>query len=112
MSDSKKTNKMTIIVLFNLQENRSIADYEKWALTTDLPIVRNLESIDRFDVFRCTGLLGGDDAAPYAYAEILDVNDMDIFNKEVSKDVMQSIANQFQTFADNPLFISTENIED
>ena len=111
MSDSKKTNKMTIIVLFNLKENREIADYEKWALATDLPIVRNLESIDRFDVFRCTGLLGGEEKAPYEYAESLDVNDMDIFNKEVSKDVMQSIANQFQAFADNPLFISTESIE-
>ena len=100
-----------ILVLFNLKPKRSIADYENWAKTTDLPIVRNLQSVDRFDVFRCTGLLGLNEAAPYAYAEILEINDMEVFNQDVSTELMQSVANQFQTFADSPLFITTKAID-
>ena len=102
---------VTILVLFNLKKGRAVDAYEDWAKTTDLPIVRKLDSIDRFDVFRCSSILGSDAAAPYEYAEILEVNDMDVFNKNVSTETMQSVANQFQAFADDPIFILTENIE-
>jgi len=101
----------TILVLFNLKENCSIDTYEHWAKTTDLQIVRKLKSIHRFDVFRCTGLLGNDETPPYEYGEILEINNMDRFNRDISTETMQKVAEQFQDFADNPLFILTENIE-
>ena len=37
-----------IVVLFNLKAGVSVADYEKFARETDLPIVNRLPSINRF----------------------------------------------------------------
>lgn len=101
----------TIIVLFNLKSGVSKSDYEAWAKGTDLKIVRQLKSIDRFDVFESLGLLGSDDKPPYEYVELLEVNDMDVFAKDTSTETMGAVAAEFQGLADNPLFILTKNIE-
>lgn len=101
---------MRIIVLFNLKPGTDAAAYEEWARNRDLPNVRALTSIDDFEIFRTTGLLGSDAAAPYRYIEIIDVNDMDDFGKQVGSETMQKVAGEFQAFADNPLFILTEQL--
>ena len=101
----------TLIVLFNLKSDVSKEAYEDWAKTTDLKIVRGLKSIDSFEVFESQSLLGNEANPPYQYVEVLQVNDMDVFGAETSTDVMGEVAQQFQSFADDPLFMLTENIE-
>ena len=101
----------TLIVLFNLKSDVSKEAYEDWAKTTDLKIVRKLKSIDSFEVFESQSLLGNDDKPPYQYVEVLQVNDMDVFGAETGTDQMGEVAQQFQSFADNPLFMLTDNIE-
>lgn len=102
----------TIIVLFNLKAGVKKSDYETWAKNTDLKIVRNLDSIDSFEVFENLSLFGSDAKPPYEYVEMLVVNDMDVFGKETSSETMASVAAQFQELADNPIFMLTKNIED
>lgn len=99
----------TIIVLFNLRAGVSPSTYEQWARTTDLPIVNALDSVERFEVLRSTGLLGGG-AAPYQYVEILRFSAMDALFKDIGSDTMQRVATEFQSFADGPLFITTESL--
>lgn len=101
---------MRIIVLFNLKPGTDVAAYEEWARNRDVPNVRALTSIDDFEIFRATGLLGSDAAAPYRYIEIIDVNDMDDFGKDAASETMQKVAGEFQAFADNPQFILTEQL--
>ncbi len=100
-----------VVVLFNLKAGVSVADYEAWATSTDLPIVRALKSIGGFDVYRSNGLLGSTDKPPYAYTEIIQVKDMEQFGKDVATETMQKVAAAFQTFADNPTFILSQSIE-
>jgi len=100
---------MKIVVLFNLRDGVDVSAYEEWARTTDIPTVRGLGSTSGFDVLRCTGLLGTVDAPPYAYVELIDVDDMDLFGEEVATETMQKVAGEFQAFAD-PIFILTEAI--
>lgn len=99
-----------IIVLFNLQDGVARQGYETWAKTTDLPLVRSLPSVAGFDVYRSLGLLGSDEAPPYSYVEIIDVKDMEQFGGDISAESMQAVANEFQTFAHNPVFMVTEAI--
>lgn len=99
---------MRIIVLFNLKVDVSAVDYEAWAKARDIPGVRSLPSVDDFQVYRATGLLGSAGTSPFAYVEIIDVVDMDGFGGDVSGAAMQEIAVEFQRFADSPLFILTE----
>ncbi len=100
-----------IVCLFNLKPGVDPAAYETWAKSTDLPTVRGLKSIEGFQAFRSTALLGSDARPPYAYVEIIDVNDMGTFGSEVATETMQKVAGQFQGFADNPTFILLDNLE-
>jgi len=98
-----------IIVLFNLKPGTSVADYEAFARETDLPIVNALPSIDRFEVHKAEGLLGGG-ASPYQYIEIIDVNSLEQMGKDVSTEIMQKVAATFRSMAEAPLFIVTKSL--
>ncbi|WP_371189411.1 REDY-like protein HapK [Thalassotalea maritima] len=100
----------TIVVLFNLKDGVSEADYQQWAKETDLPTAGALPSVDSFEVLRSQGLLMSDMTPPYQYIEILKVNDMATFAKDVSSDVMTRVSAEFQHFADNPMFILCESL--
>ena len=99
-----------IVVLFNLRDADSVGEYEAWARSTDLPTVNELKSVDSFTVHRATGLLGTDDAPPYQYVEIIDVNDMAVFGEDVATETMRKVAGEFQAFADAPVFILTDSL--
>jgi hypothetical protein len=99
-----------IIVLFNLKIGATVADYEAWARRVDLPIVGALSSVERFEIFKTTGLIGSTAPTPYQYIEIIDVRDMQLFGTEVAKQTMQRVAGEFATFAD-ALFLLTEKLE-
>ncbi|WP_417619557.1 REDY-like protein HapK [Parasphingorhabdus sp.] len=101
---------MRIIVVFNLKEGVSAADYEAWAKKDDIPGVNRLGSVEKFTVHKATGLFGSDDAAPYQYIEVLDINGMDPFVADISTEEFQAMAAPFQNFAENPQFILTEDI--
>ncbi len=98
-----------IVVLFNLKDGVDATAYENWAKSTDLPTVNALSSVASFEVFKTTGVLGGD-AAPYEYIEIIDIADMENFGQQVATETMQKVAAEFQAFADNPIFITTEQL--
>ena len=98
----------TIIVLFNLKKNVTQVDYENWAQSTDLPIVRDLSSVENYQIFKSSGLLGSDSPSPIDYIEMITINDRDQFNNDISSEVMAKVAAQFQSFADNPQFIMTD----
>ena len=102
---------MKIFVLFNLRKDVTVADYEKWAKTTDIPVVNNLPSIDKFSVFRTTGVLGGGMSPPYQYIEVVEIADEAQFGVDASTDQMKTIAAEFQKLADNPIFITTSALE-
>jgi len=100
-----------IIVLFNLKDGVNPSEYEAWAKSTDLPIVRGLESIESFSVLRTSGLLGSTEPPPYQYVEVIRVGDMTRFGEEVASETMQKVASEFQEQADAPLFVVTESID-
>ncbi|MEE4184394.1 MAG: REDY-like protein HapK [Gammaproteobacteria bacterium] len=99
-----------LIVLFNLKPAADAAEYESWARTTDLPIVRNLSSVNSFDVFKVEGLFGNAAPAPYQYVEVIDIADLDVFGTEVATDVMRRVAGEFREFADNPVFMLSNEL--
>ncbi len=99
-----------IVVLFNLKEGVDHDTYENWARTTDLVAVNQLPSVSKFEVLRTTGMLGSDTPPPYQYVELLDVANMEQLGPDVSSETMQKVAAEFQDFADNPLFMLTDNI--
>lgn len=101
---------MRIIVLFNLRPEVAVADYEKWAIETDIPIVNDLRSIESFTVHKMEGVLGSDAKPPYQYIEVVDVGDEALFGTEVAGATMQRVAAEFQKLADNPIFIKTSQL--
>ncbi len=99
-----------IVVLFNLKPGIDPGAYERWARTVDAPTVSGLPSVSGFTVHRATGILGSDQRSPYGYVEVLDVRSMEGLIEDIGTEAMQAIAADFQGFADNPLFIVTEDL--
>jgi hypothetical protein len=98
-----------IVVLLNLKPGKNAADYERWALATDLPTVNALKSVDSFTLFQAVGVLGSDDAPPYDYIEVIDIADMDLFGEEVSTEAMGRIAAEFNEWS-TPTFVVTRQV--
>lgn len=101
---------MRIVCLFNLKPGVDRGDYEQWARTRDIPGVRALGSIQGFSIHRATGLFGSDARAPYDYVEIIDVETVDGFVADVSTPEFQAAAAPFRDYADDPVFILTEDL--
>ena len=100
---------MRIIVLFNLKPGADPADYEEWAKTRDIPGVRSLPSIDDFQVYRTTGLLGSDGKPPYDYVEVIDIGDLDGFWNDIATEASAAVAKEFQQWAASPpVFMLTD----
>ena len=101
---------MRIIVYFKLKAGVSIADYENWAKTRDIPGVNALGSINGFTIHKATGVFGSDEKPDYDYFEIIDITTMDAFVADISTPEFQDTAAPFQDYADNPKFVLTEDL--
>jgi hypothetical protein len=101
---------MRIVCLFNLKPDADREAYEAWARGTDIPGVNALGSVDRFTVHRATGLFGSDAKSPYDYIEVIDIAGLEPFVADVSDPEFQKVAAAFGQFADNPVFILTEDL--
>ena len=102
---------MRIICLFNLKEGVSVAEYEEWAKTRDIPKVNGLGSVTGFTVHKAAGVFGDDTAAPhFQYIEVIDITGMDAFVADISTEDFQAAAAPFGGFADAPQFILTEDL--
>ena len=99
----------TIVVLLNLKPGVSVAEYEAWALSTDLPNVSALPSVASFRVLRSGGLLSGA-PAPFQYVELIELASIDAFRSEVKSELMHGVVREFRAYADSPQFIVTESI--
>ncbi len=73
-----------IFVLSTLLPGVEPADYEEWMRTVDVPVTRQIQSIQNHAVTRLTGPLLDDGPIPYHYVEIIDVSDVDQYRKEIS----------------------------
>ena len=101
---------MRIIVLFNLKPGVSVEAYETWARGTDIPGVRALKSVSGYHVQRATGILGTDQASPYAYIEIIEIADMALFGEEAAGPVVQALGADMRNYADDPVFITSDEL--
>lgn len=102
----------TLVVLFNLKAGVSVSEYENWARSTDLPIVNALPSVERFKIFRAGSVLGSTVAPPYQFVETIDLHDLTGLFNDISSPTMQKVASEFQAFADQPIFMVCNSIEE
>jgi hypothetical protein len=100
---------ITVVVLFNLKDATAVADYERWAREVDMRAVCSLPSVNRFEVLRTKGMFDGG-APPYQYVELLRISDIERFGNDVSSALMQKVAAEFRSFADDPKFMITESL--
>jgi len=102
----------TVVVLFNLRSDASIEAYENWARSTDLPTVSSLASVAKFQVLRTASVLGSAAAPPFQYVETIEVQDLPGLFNDIASPLMQKIAAEFQAFADAPIFMLCNSIEE
>ncbi|MGB1876686.1 MAG: hypothetical protein ACPHGY_07150 [Rhodospirillaceae bacterium] len=101
-----------LVVMFNLKDGVSEAEYEAWAKAADLPTVRGHKGVDGFDLFRANNLFRTEDAAPFRYIEVIHINDLEQFNQDVATDVQKPISEKFREIADSPVAMLCDEISD
>lgn len=96
----------TLITLFNLQEGQSAEEYEQWARTIDIPAIESLDSTNSMRLYRATGPASPEGASAntplYRYVEVIQVNNMEQFRRDMAGEEMQKVAAAFNRMADNP----------
>ena len=71
------------------------------------------KSVDDFKVYRSEGLFGSDGKSPYQYIEVLHINNFDSLTEDIQAEPkMLEVAQKFQSFAENPVFIVTKELRD
>lgn len=73
-----------LVVLFNLNDDQNPAEYERWARDEDTPAMLALPSIKDKRIYRTKGQWGSDEPAPYEYAEVLEIDDLDRMTAEIA----------------------------
>ena len=100
----------TLVVLFNLLEGTSEAEYERYAVEIDSPTVKRLSSNHGFKILKGLNLFGSDASSPYQYIEVMTVSNFDELALDFQKEEMQKMLKQFSSFTDNPQLIVTKQI--
>ena len=103
---------MRIVVLFNLKAGTDVDSFEEWVRTRELPGVRSRVSVTDFQIYRATGLLGSETRPAYQYVEIIDVESLEGFARDLTGEAARKIATEFRDFADDPQFILTEALSE
>jgi hypothetical protein len=91
-----------IVVLIKLDDGIEREAYEAWASETDLPAIRALDAVERFDIVRFRRD-GGDPA--YDYAEIAEVTDMAAFAKQLSSEDVQRDVADLAKYCSSPVLL-------
>lgn len=103
---------MRIIVLFSLKPDADVTAFEEWARTRELPGIRALVSVSEFQLLRATGLFGREGSPPHQYFGLIDVDDMEGFNRDMASEAVRKIDAEFRQFADDAQFILTEALSE
>ena len=105
-----KQQAKTIIVFFNLKEGVQESEYLQWATDVDLVEVNKLNSVSSFDVLKGINVIGEKTASPWDFFEIIKVSSEAAFLEDIQTDTMAKVIEQFQLFAKEGTFISTQDI--
>jgi hypothetical protein len=90
----------TMIVLVNLKEGVSPEDYECWILDSYAPAVRSPPSVEDWQDYRVSGLLGSDATPPYRYVVTLGINDLEQLGRDVRSEEMQRLLSELHDLAE------------
>ncbi len=95
-----------LILLYNLKDGVTTADFENWVQTVDYPSMRGISRVEDFRTYRAEKLLMGEGAPSVQYIEMFDIPDLDGFvGEDMPGETVQSVMGQFMGFAEAPQFI-------
>ena len=69
-----------------------------------------MPSVDDLVALRTTGLLGADGTPPYAYAQIIEVADMEGFGTDFASEAAEAVKREFGDWAEAPVYMLTEEL--
>jgi hypothetical protein len=90
----------TMIVLVRLKEGVDPSDYERWALESYAPSVRELPSVSDWRNHRVDSLLGSEEGPPYEYVVTLEVVDLNGLGEDMAGERMQTLFQDLHEYAE------------
>jgi REDY-like protein HapK len=87
---------MIVFFMNRLKEGVDPKKYERWVREFDYAQTRKMKSVDRYRVSRVGRSIKG--RRPYDYVELVEINDPDLYEKELRGPVGRRIISQWRTF--------------
>ena len=98
--------------LNTLHEGVKPEDYEQWLRDVDYPFARALPTIIRYDVSRIEGnLFGSEGEAPCQYLEVIDITDVEAYEKGAAGPEFEAFLKDWQTYVAESTMVWGEVIE-
>lgn len=95
-----------IILRYRLKPDADRAAFEAWSRDVDLPTMRGLRRVSRFDAYRVVGLYLGEGAPSCDMVEVFEIDDVTGFTAEdLPGPVVQKIVAELMQFAEPPEFL-------
>jgi hypothetical protein len=101
---------MRIIGLITLKPETTAQGFEDWTRSDYLPGIRALVSVVDFELLRTSGQFGSDVAAPATYVAVLDIADIEEFERDLGGDAGTALTTEFRRLAGLADWIKTERI--
>jgi hypothetical protein len=101
-----------VFFLNTLRDGVDPAGYEEWIRRVDYPVARRQESIQRYDVTRLEGMVGGEGAPPYQYLEVIDITDIDAYRSGMDGNPeFEQLLADWSKFVGESIAVYGENID-
>ena len=97
------------IILYNLAENVSDEEFQKYVTSEKGPLISNLPGVKKYELVKITGATGG--KVPYRYAGILHLTSLEEFEQKAAKTrAYQDFLKKFTPMAKDLTVLSGEEI--
>lgn len=98
--------------LNTLQDGVTPEDYERWLREVDYPFARAQPTIKRYDVTRIDGnLFGTEGAAPCQYLEVVDITNVEDYEKGAAGPEFEAFLQEWQTYVAESTMVWGEVVE-
>ena len=100
----------TMIVMYNLKDGQSEAEFEQWLRDVDIPGYAKLKSMRNPAYFRAAGLLGEDKPAPYKYTVVIEMDGPDAVMEEMDDPEWKSFIADLERRITDAAYVTAQRI--
>ena len=100
----------TMIVMYNLKDGQTQAEFETWLRAVDIPAYAEMKSMRNAAYYRAGPLLGEDAPAPFKYIVVIEMDGSAAVEAEMSDPVWSGFIADFESRVEDAVYVPAERL--